>query len=66
MHDICYGTCNRDKIECDIEFKNCLFIECGKVNYKRICENVADLMNEAVFSLGCSFYLNSQLMDCKC
>lgn len=28
LHDICYGTCNNDKDECDLSFKKCLYKLC--------------------------------------
>ena len=30
-HDICYGTCNAVKNECDWEFKKCLYDICRRL-----------------------------------
>ncbi len=33
-HDICYGTCNSPKIECDLKFKKCLKNICSEIDKK--------------------------------
>ena len=31
VHDICYDTCNSDRVKCDKNFKQCLQDMCGKL-----------------------------------
>ena len=38
-HDICYGTCGKDKEKCDEKFKKCLYGICSSV--KKIVDNEA-------------------------
>lgn len=30
-HDVCYETCGKDKDECDLKFRKCLYKKCAKV-----------------------------------
>lgn len=38
VHDVCYGTCNNLKINCDLDFKQCLLNRCKEIRYSRQAE----------------------------
>lgn len=74
-HDICYDTCNRQRQDCDHEFKKCMQKVCkqyrksgklssaGKVEE---CKSTANMMYGGVTAFGCDIYLQSQKEACKC
>ncbi|KAL9652064.1 hypothetical protein ABK040_000405 [Willaertia magna] len=76
VHDVCYGTCNKDKEQCDFEFRECMFKVCkrkfGKKNKRRtfkerLCRIKAKTYFEAVFGkIGCGVYKDSQKEACVC
>ncbi len=73
-HDICYGTCNTPKAECDNTFRECLFSRCvelGKTfsfiqSYEDICKEAAQVMFNSVIKLGCPAYGKAQKQECVC
>jgi len=73
-HDICYGTCNTPKIECDNQFKECLFARCVKLaqkntlikSYEDICKEAAQVLYASVMKLGCPAYGKAQKQECVC
>ncbi|KAL9646879.1 hypothetical protein ABK040_013739 [Willaertia magna] len=75
-HDVCYGTCNKDKEQCDFEFRECMFKVCkrkfGKKNKRRtfkerLCRIKAKTYFEAVYGkIGCGVYKDSQKEACVC
>lgn len=72
-HDICYGTCNKDKDECDLSFKRCLYRICDnnkqlkEVEFIRTgCKLAAKGFSSATLIGGCPSYLNAQKEACFC
>lgn len=71
-HDICYGTCNERKVNCDHDFKTCLFKVCSAVEGKgtdprtKNCKSTAQLLYTAAMTLGCKFYQIAQKEACYC
>uniref|UniRef100_A0A1B6GL72 Group XIIA secretory phospholipase A2 n=1 Tax=Cuerna arida TaxID=1464854 RepID=A0A1B6GL72_9HEMI len=73
QHDICYGTCNRDKDECDLAFKKCLYRLCdsskefSKNSQKSLeCKTAAKVLYSGTLMFGCKFYKTSQKEACYC
>ncbi|RZF43392.1 hypothetical protein LSTR_LSTR001653 [Laodelphax striatellus] len=72
-HDICYETCNKDKDECDLSFKRCLYRICDnnkqlkEVEFIRTgCKLAAKGFSSATLIGGCPSYLNAQKEACFC
>jgi len=73
-HDVCYGTCNEQKNECDSTFKECLFDRCDELgrknlaikSYVAICKEAAQAMFISVVKLGCPAYGKAQKHECVC
>lgn len=65
-HDGCYGTCGKQKHECDEQFRRNLVQECrshgGAVH--RDCLTVADAYHSAVSLFGSDFYAQGQARAC--
>ncbi|XP_046671706.1 group XIIA secretory phospholipase A2 isoform X1 [Homalodisca vitripennis] len=80
QHDICYGTCNRDKDECDLTFKKCLYRLCDNSKAfsstksldaamgqsQEECKTAAKVLYSGVLMFGCKFYKTSQEEACYC
>ncbi|XP_054266515.1 group XIIA secretory phospholipase A2 [Macrosteles quadrilineatus] len=72
QHDICYGTCNKDKDECDLYFKKCLYKICdnSKKNIPETaltgCKTAAKVLFSGTMMFGCKFYKSSQQEACFC
>ncbi|XP_021255654.1 group XIIB secretory phospholipase A2-like protein isoform X2 [Numida meleagris] len=71
--DICYDTCGANKYRCDAKFRWCLHSICsdlkrslGFVSKVEACESVADTVFNAVWTLGCRPFMNSQRSACIC
>ncbi|XP_072439616.1 group XIIB secretory phospholipase A2-like protein isoform X1 [Chiloscyllium punctatum] len=71
--DLCYDTCGANKYRCDAKFRWCLYGICsdlkkslGFVSKVEACESVADTMFNAVWTLGCKPFMNSQRSACVC
>jgi hypothetical protein len=62
-HDICYGTCGRDKNSCDTDFLNC---NMGVCHGDSACVAGAQAMYHAVQSGGQSAYNGAQATGCGC
>lgn len=71
MHDLCYGSCGRPKVECDEVFLECMVNRClveaevGSKAHKR-CMREARLYYNAVFGFGCFAYKRAQRRHCEC
>ncbi|RNA15971.1 diguanylate cyclase [Brachionus plicatilis] len=67
-HDLCYGTCGTNKIECDLNFKNCLESVCEllKNNSKHDCIFNGKMMYGLVTIFGCENFQESQTTACIC
>nr|XP_014272967.2 group XIIA secretory phospholipase A2 [Halyomorpha halys] len=69
-HDLCYGTCNVDKDNCDLAFKKCLYKICDTAKVEEIilkgCKASAKLLYTGTATMGCKFYLDSQKEACYC
>uniref|UniRef100_A0A1I8GVP9 Group XIIA secretory phospholipase A2 n=1 Tax=Macrostomum lignano TaxID=282301 RepID=A0A1I8GVP9_9PLAT len=74
-HDICYGTCNAAKSDCESEFKACLSQACDSMRSRGQlpdakdydnCKSIAGLFYETVQGFGCEFYLDAQATACQC
>lgn len=72
QHDICFGTCNRSRSECDNAFLKCMKSQCtdksqtGSKQAKQECLNEANMFYGATRALGCSAYQSSQKDACTC
>ncbi|PKU31571.1 group xiib secretory phospholipase a2-like protein [Limosa lapponica baueri] len=71
--DVCYDTCGANKYRCDAKFRWCLHSICsdlkrslGFVSKVEACESVADTVFNAVWTLGCRPFMNSQRSACIC
>ncbi|MFT7817250.1 group XIIB secretory phospholipase A2-like protein [Arapaima gigas] len=71
--DLCYDTCGSNKYRCDSKFRWCLHSICsdlkkslGFVSKVETCETVADTLFNAVWTLGCKSFMNSQRAACFC
>uniref|UniRef100_A0A8C3TSB5 Phospholipase A2 group XIIB n=1 Tax=Catharus ustulatus TaxID=91951 RepID=A0A8C3TSB5_CATUS len=71
--DICYDTCGANKYRCDAKFRWCLHSICsdlkrslGFVSKVQACESMADTVFNAVWTLGCRPFMNSQRSACIC
>ncbi|KAM6106238.1 LOW QUALITY PROTEIN: group XIIB secretory phospholipase A2-like protein [Pterocles gutturalis] len=69
----CYDTCGANKYRCDAKFRWCLHSICsdlkrslGFVSKVQACESVADTVFNAVWTLGCRPFMNSQRSACIC
>jgi hypothetical protein len=70
-HDICYGTCNDVKSDCDNSFLACLQGSCrsaysSKPVRLRACLSVANIYFRAVSSRGENAYESAQKEACDC
>ncbi|XP_014678219.1 PREDICTED: group XIIA secretory phospholipase A2-like isoform X2 [Priapulus caudatus] len=72
-HDICYGTCGKERIICDTEFGDCLYdicrqqrIQTEQQDDKITCATTADLMYGGTLTLGCKAYEDAQREACLC
>jgi len=72
QHDICYGTCNKDKEECDLFFKKCLYKICDRLKDKipdvalTGCKSTAKVLFSGTMMFGCKFYKTAQEEACYC
>lgn len=72
MHDLCYGSCGRPKVECDDVFLECMVNHClaehravaSKAH--RRCMREARLFYHAVYGFGCFAYKRAQKKHCEC
>ncbi|XP_068597696.1 group XIIB secretory phospholipase A2-like protein [Brachionichthys hirsutus] len=71
--DLCYDTCGTNKYDCDLKFRACLHSICSDINKSlgfptkvQACESMADTLYDAVWTLGCRPYMNSQRAACVC
>jgi hypothetical protein len=71
-HDVCYGTCNDDKGDCDNSFFGCLASTCTSAFLLRppqllaACLTVAGIYFSAVSLRGQKFYDAAQTQACDC
>ncbi|KTF74925.1 hypothetical protein cypCar_00038530 [Cyprinus carpio] len=72
-HDVCYGTCGREKKDCDEQFQVCLETICsylqrtlGLSQSVQACQSAVTLLFDMVMHLGCKPYLDSQRSSCIC
>ena len=69
-HDICYGTCNSDRVACDQAFQANLFAACdaGYAGTKQLesCKTLAVFYFVAVVSEGIPAYEDAQKLACDC
>ncbi|XP_075230549.1 phospholipase A2 group XII [Lycorma delicatula] len=71
-HDICYGTCNKDKEKCDLDFKRCLYSICDNLKSKTSdfiktgCKLAAKGFFSATQTIGCPSYKSAQETACYC
>jgi len=70
-HDICYGTCNKVKSQCDNNFLGCLQASCmaaysDKPVRLKACLKVAGIYFGFVDSRGQNFFDNGQKEACDC
>lgn len=68
-HDVCYGTCNSDRKQCDKELYNCTLLACKNyTNYAKYiaCKGLAKIMYRVTRMGGCSAYQKDQELACHC
>lgn len=72
-HDICYGTCNKEKEACDGTFRDALDDACSKAYpgprnaaLRKRCGETAEIYTGAVGFLGSSAYVRAQEEACIC
>ena len=69
-HDICYETCGNSKIQCDLDFYECMFCSCDATydDYyeQSVCEELACSYFQAVDQFGCSSFEAGQEQACIC
>lgn len=76
-HDVCYGTCNKVKMECDQRFRKCLKDVCSlSKQFEKLVGSNVDLQGKcvvgvnALFTLvtaaGCPAFQNAQGQGCNC
>ena len=68
QHDICYGTCGSNRLNCDSNFCQSLRSSCQsqpKMNYNR-CLKYADIYCKAVTLMGEVPFNEGQISHCKC
>merc|ERR1719282_1100301 len=68
-HDICYGTCGTNKLDCDQEFYSCMYCLCqqeGNFLEREFCEEVACTYYELVDEFGCFSFNGGQEDACIC
>merc|ERR1719282_1820206 len=68
-HDICYGTCGTNKVQCDQEFYGCMYCICqqeGDFFQREFCEEIACTYYELVDEFGCFSFNGGQEDACIC
>merc|ERR1719282_898418 len=67
-HDICYGTCGTNKIQCDQDFYACMYCICQEENFieREFCEEIACTYYELVDEFGCFSFNGGQDDACIC
>merc|ERR1712110_1196429 len=67
-HDICYGTCGTNKIECDNDFYACMYCKCEEENFieRQFCQEIACTYYELVDEFGCFAFNGGQDDACIC
>ena len=70
IHDRCYGTCNKTKTDCDLEFNSCMEQLCMDTmkseSARDSCKSSAGLYYMGVNSMGCRAYQDAQKEACDC
>lgn len=71
IHDICYDTCNNDKLECDQLFHELMLLHCRSTHSPldptlRYCLQAADLYYAGVVVGAGSAYRDAQMNACDC
>lgn len=70
QHDVCYGSCNKHKNQCDLEFIGCMNNTCNTIAPNNECRHAAvDLFDDTVTlaqDSACESYLGSQKKACDC
>uniref|UniRef100_A0A8D9EB86 Group XIIA secretory phospholipase A2 n=1 Tax=Cacopsylla melanoneura TaxID=428564 RepID=A0A8D9EB86_9HEMI len=76
-HDICYGTCNKQKETCDFDFRKCLYKICDQLEGKSVnsptletiskgCKYAAKTAFTSTMTFGCKYYKAAQAEACFC
>jgi len=80
VHDICYGTCGKERADCDEKLKTCMDELCDSVveklkkrqtksaakDSRKVCMSTNSLLYAGVTTLGCQAYLEAQKQACTC
>ena len=70
-HDVCYGTCNSSRTECDTSFHSCMLQSCERWRQQNseifeVCTTSALILFKATQIHGCDVYKDFQSKACKC
>ena len=65
-HDTCYGTCNSNKLQCDIDFLKDMIAVCASADSGGDCAAFAVLYWAAVSAFGQSGFEEGQRKACCC
>ena len=67
-HDMCYGTCGKDKKTCDRNLVKCMKKKCELVSgtKKKECTEAGAHMEEYTLAAGCGEYMRLQKDGCDC
>jgi hypothetical protein len=66
-HDICYGTCNSERANCDLAMANCLSAVCPNYpDYSHLCPLYRDTFSRAVSWGGKNAFYAAQEEECVC
>ena len=67
VHDVCYDTCGTDKVECDNEFKKCMYDQCEiDASSRDACRSTANMFHMGTAGLGCNSFKVAQKNACEC
>ena len=66
LHDECYGTCGKDKEQCDNEFKSCANRQCSRAVKKAECRSSVNYYMIALKMVSCPMYTSAQESICDC
>ena len=70
-HDVCYGTCNSSRTECDTAFHACMLQSCERWRHQNselfeACTTSALILFKTAQIHGCDAYKDFQSKACKC
>jgi hypothetical protein len=70
-HDVCYGTCGSNKLDCDLNLAREAMNACGDAypdspTRRAACETIAVIYGMAVDEFGDDPYREAQEEDCEC